>query len=53
MVVRNYFLNDLKDDGFLAIKHVSEGNNDANIFTKNTTGPIFEKHIPNFVGVDD
>ena len=33
------------------IKHVPGEDNDADLFTKNTTGPIFEKHIPNFVGV--
>ena len=35
------------------MKHVSGEDNDAGIFTKNTTGPIFEKHVPNFIGVNE
>ena len=34
------------------IKHVSGEDNDLDILTKNTTGPIFEKHIPMFVRDD-
>ena len=50
--VINYFLCDLKDEGLLVITHVSGEDNYADTFTKNTKGPIFEKHIPNFIGVD-
>lgn len=50
--VRNHFLRDLKDKGILIIRHVSGDDNDSDIFTKNVTGPIFEKHIPKFVGYD-
>jgi len=48
--VRNYFLRELKDEGVLSIKHVSGEDNEADIFTKNTSGPVFEKHIHKFVG---
>ena len=51
--VRNYFLRELKDEGVLSIKHVSGEDNEADIFTKNTSGPVFEKHIWKFVGEDE
>ena len=51
--VRHHFLRDLKDNGILIIRHVSGDDNDADIFTKNTTGPIFEIHIPRYVGHDE
>jgi hypothetical protein len=51
--VRNYFLRELKDEGVLSIKHVSGEDNEADIFTKNTSGPVFEKHIRKFVGDDE
>ena len=51
--VRNYFLRDLKDEGTLLIRYVPGDDNDADIFTKNVTAPIHEKHIPKFVGVDE
>jgi len=50
--VKNHFLRELKDQGLLVIKFVSGDLNDADIFTKNTAGPIFERHIPNFVRTD-
>ena len=50
--VRNYFLRELKDEGVLCIKHISGVDNEADIFTKNTPGPVFEKHIRKFVGDD-
>ena len=51
--VHNYFLRDLKDEGILRIQHVPGDDNDADIFTKNVTAAIHEKHIPKFVGVDE
>ena len=53
MDVRNYFLQDLKDEGMLTIEHVSGEDNDVDLFTKNTTGSIFEKHIPVLIGNDE
>ena len=50
--VRNHFLRDLKDEGLLIIRHVPGDENDADIFTKNVTGPIFQRHLPTFVGTD-
>ena len=51
--VKNHFLRELKDLGLLLTKFVPGDLNDADIFTKNTTGPIFERHLPNFVGIDE
>ena len=45
--VRNYFLREL------SIKHISGVDNEADIFTKNTPGPVFEKRICKFVGDDE
>ena len=44
--VRNYFLQELKDQGMLVIKHIPGDSNDANIFTKNVMSAIFNRHIP-------
>ena len=51
--VRHHFLRDLKDNGVIIIRHVSGDDNDADIFTKNVTGRIFERHIPMYVGHDE
>ena len=52
MDVRNHFLPELKDDGLLVIKHLPGDENDPDIFTKNTTAAVFERHIPKYVGND-
>ena len=41
MDVHNYFLHELKEQGLLIIKHVPGELNDADIFTKNVLGPVF------------
>ena len=55
MDVRNFFLRELKDQSpsLLIVKHVPGDENDADIFTKNTTAAVFERHIPKFVGHDE
>ena len=40
--VKNHFLRELKDLGLLMTKFVPGDLNDADIFTKNKTGTIFE-----------
>ncbi len=40
--MHNYFLQELKDQRLLVIRHVPGGENEAGIFTKNTTGPVFK-----------
>jgi hypothetical protein len=50
--VRNHFLRELKDEGLIIVKHVPGDENEADIFTKNTSAPVFNRHIPKFVGID-
>ncbi len=51
--MRKYFLRELKDQGLLVIRHISREANDADIFTKNVTSTIFDRHIPLYVGHDE
>ena len=51
--VQNYFLRELKDQGLLVIKHIAGEQNDADIFTKNVTSAIFDRHVPLYVGKDE
>ena len=53
MDVQNHLLRELKDNGMLVISHVPGVNTNADIFTKNTTSAILEKHIRRFVGEDE
>ena len=50
--VRNHFLREVKDEGLIMVKHVSGDENEADIFTKNTAAPVFNRHVPMFVGVE-
>jgi hypothetical protein len=43
----------LKEQGLLVIKNVPGEQNDADIFTKNVTASIFERHLPLYVGMDE
>ena len=51
--VKFFFLRELKEQGLLVIKHVPGDENDADIFTKNVTPAVFEKHLPLYVGKDE
>ena len=51
--VRNCFLQELKDQGLLVIKHIVGEQNDADIFTKNVTSAIFNKQVPLYLGADE
>lgn len=51
--VKSHFLRELKEEGLLVIKHISGDDNDSDIFTKNTSIKVFERHIPKFVGTDE
>ena len=44
--VRNHFLQELKDQGILVIKQIAGEKNDAEIFTKNVTSAVFDRHVP-------
>jgi hypothetical protein len=51
--VRNYFLCELKDQGLIVIRHIAGESNDADIFTKNVTSAVFDKHVPLYIGSDE
>ena len=51
--VRNHFLRELKDLCIIEVRHVPGDENNLDIFTKNVTRAIFEKHLPKFVGKDE
>ena len=50
--VRNYFLRELKDQGLLVIRHITGESNHADIFTKNVTSAVFNRHVPLYMGND-
>ena len=47
--IRNYFLRELKEQVLLIIKHVPGELNDADIFTKNVSGPVFNQHKQSYI----
>jgi hypothetical protein len=48
--VRNFFLHELNDEGLLVIKHALGKDNEVDIYTKNVSAPIFNKHVSKLVG---
>ena len=50
--VREHYLRELKEEGLLVIKWINGDDNDADIFTKNVTAAVFDRHIPLYVGKD-
>ena len=48
--IRYHFVREFVEDEFIKIIFVKSEDNHADIFTKNTTREIFEKHVENFVG---
>jgi hypothetical protein len=51
--VKSHFLRELKDKGLIVVRYISGDDNDADIFTKNTSVKVFERHLPKFVGFDE
>jgi len=47
------FVREYIEDGILKIVYVCSGNNDSDLMTKNTTGPIFWKHAKKFMNNSD
>jgi hypothetical protein len=47
--VRYHFIRDLVQNGTLQIIFVKTTENDADIYTKNVTGDVFEKHISKYM----
>jgi hypothetical protein len=50
--VRQYFLRDLKREGTILVEWVSGEEMSSDIFTKNCPGPLYEKHVKCFCGLD-
>jgi hypothetical protein len=50
--IQQYFLRDLKEDGIIKTQWIPTLENSADLFTKNLYGPLFEKHIRTYVGID-
>lgn len=51
--VKQHFLRELKEDGLLNVRWKKGDDNVADIFTKNTTNPVFQRHLPVLVGRDE
>jgi hypothetical protein len=49
MDVRYYFLRELKEEGLIHVMWKDGSKMSADIFTKNATGPIFNKHASRYV----
>jgi hypothetical protein len=50
---RQLFLRNLKEDGVMKIKWISGESNEADLFTKNLPGPLFNKHVKKYCGDDE
>ena len=50
--VRMFFLRELKEDGFITIKHVPGNDNEADIFTKNVDAASLHNHVKMLCGDD-
>jgi hypothetical protein len=47
--IRQYFLRDLKEDNLVKVIWIPTLENSTDLFTKNLSGPLFEKHIRIYV----
>jgi Reverse transcriptase (RNA-dependent DNA polymerase) len=50
MDVRYYFLRELKEEGLIHTMWKDGANMSVDLFTKNVTGPLFDKHSQRYVG---
>ena len=53
VATRINFLRELKEQGLINVKWLSSEYMSSDIFTKNTNGQDFRKHIKRYVGIDD
>ena len=53
MDVKVKFLRELKEASLIRTVWCSMHDNEADIYTKNVSGPVFGKHIKKFVGYDE
>jgi ferric iron reductase protein FhuF len=47
--IRTHFVREFVEDGIIKVVFVKSEDNDADIFTKNTTEELFEKHSKKMV----
>jgi hypothetical protein len=52
-LIYNFFLCELKNQGPLIIKCIPEDMHDANIFTKNGTSVVLNRHLQLYMGQDE
>jgi len=51
--IRQSFLRELNEDGIISVKWIPTDDNSSDLFTKNLSGPAFEKHASVYVGKDE
>ncbi len=47
---KQVFLRELKEDGIIIVRWIPTAENEADLFTKNLDGPLFEKFAKAFIG---
>jgi hypothetical protein len=47
---RYHFIRDNQEDGSIKVEFVKSVDNNSNIFTKNVSQEIYEKHVKKFLG---
>jgi hypothetical protein len=50
---RQYFLRELKEEGVVIVEWIPTNDNSTDLFTKNLSGPAFNKHAAVYCGVDE
>ena len=51
--IRQNFLRKLHEEGIITVKWIPTEENSADLFTKNLSGPTFEKHVAVYCGKDE
>jgi hypothetical protein len=51
--IRQSFLRELNEDGIIEVFWIETSKNSSDIFTKNLSGPVFEKHTSTYCGRDE
>jgi len=51
--IRQSFLRELNEDGIISVKWILTEDNSSDLYTKNLSGPAFEKHASVYVGKDE
>jgi hypothetical protein len=50
---RQYFLRELKEEGVVIVEWIPSADNSTDLFTKNLSGPTFNKHVAVYCGADE